>query len=86
MYNIYGFKLKNYYAGGKNMTEKMTRSEQQGEMIRGFLESNSHVLSMYLYGREVIALEKKYPVVITKGEKRGRLFKCSIFKRRVEQK
>lgn len=69
------------------MTEKMTRSEQHAEIIGAFLASSSRTLSLHLYGREITSLEKKYPVVITKVAKdKNGMFRCSIFKRRVEQK
>lgn len=63
------------------MTERKTRSEHHEEMIERFLESNSAVLPMLLYGSEIKKLEKKFPVLITKNDKHGDLYTCFVYKK-----
>ena len=63
------------------MTERKTRSEHHKEMMERFLESNSSVLPMLLYGSEIKKLEKKFPVLITKNDKHGDLYTCFVYKK-----
>lgn len=63
------------------MTERKTRSEHHEEMMERFLESNSAVLPMLLYGSEIKKLEKKFPVLITKNDKHGDLYTCFVYKK-----
>ncbi len=63
------------------MTERKTRSEHHEEMMERFLESNSSVLPMLLYGSEIKKLEKKFPVLITKNDKHGDLYTCFVYKK-----
>lgn len=63
------------------MTERKTRSEHHEEMIGRFLESNSRVLAMLLYGSEIKKIEKKFPILITKNEKHGDLYTCLAYKK-----
>lgn len=64
------------------MTERKTRSEWHEEMLEQFLNSNSSITALLLYGSEIKRLEKKYPIVITKNAKRGNLYECLAFKRK----
>ena len=63
------------------MTERKTRSEHHEEMMERFLELNSAVLPMLLYGSEIKKLEKKFPVLITKNDKHGDLYTCFVYKK-----
>lgn len=68
------------------MTERKTRSEHHEEMIGRFLESQSTVIAMLLYGSEVRKLEKKFPILITKIEKHGDLYNCLAYKKSMNMK
>lgn len=63
------------------MTEIKTRSEKHAEAVERFLESNSTVTVMLLYGSEIKKLEKKFPVLITKNDKHGDLYTCFVYKK-----
>lgn len=48
---------------------EQTRSEKNSKKIEKFLTSDAKLLPIKLYGREVTALQKKYPsIVIIKGK------------------
>lgn len=66
------------------MTELKTRSEKQAEAVERFLKSKTTVTVLLLYGSEVKKLEKKFPILITKGEQYGNLYNCFIYKKRVK--
>ena len=66
------------------MTELKTRSEKHIEEIGNFLESNSNVMVLLLYGNEIKKLEKRFPILITKGEQYGNLYNCFIYKKHIE--
>lgn len=66
------------------MTELKTRSEKHAEEIENFLESNSNVMVLLLYGNEIKKLEKRFPILITKGEQYGDLHNCFIYKKHIE--
>ena len=63
------------------MTERKTRSEHHEEIIERFLESQSTVIALMLYGSEVKKLEKKYPILITRKDKHGDLYNCLAYKK-----
>ncbi len=66
------------------MTERKTRSEHHEEVIERFLESQSTVIALLLYGSEIKKLEKKFPILITKNDKHGDLYNCFAYKKSVK--
>lgn len=66
------------------MTEIKTRSEKHAEAVERFLESNSTVMVLLLYGSEIKKLEKKFPILITKNDKYGDLYTCLAYKKRAK--
>lgn len=62
--------------------ERLTRSELHSLEIENFLKSDLKVYPLCLYGREIKALEKKYPILITKVKKHGSLCECLAYKQK----
>ena len=61
-----------------------SRSEKHGEMIEKFMASDSESLTLRLYSREVMSLQKAYHgIVITKkGIYKGNLYTCEVTKQK----
>lgn len=64
------------------MTDYQSRSEQQDEAIKRFLNSDAEVLPLRLYKREVKANQKRNPSIVIKIDSKYNesLYNCLIYK------
>ena len=68
------------FMGRNDITERLSRSEQNHQNIKSFLESENLSMVTYLYSSEISRLEKDFPQIeIEKGKLfQPRLYTCTV--------